>query len=773
MDEVTVAPDDPIITGENEITSTTTAATTFTPLVEDSIADQDQEQEGQRRDTNTTYFDEHNPDPDQVIGSSEDPITIIDDDIADVDSESQEDDIIFVESVEKTKPIPGTGKFLGYINIADSDDDISSDSGSESDTVEEEKPKPFPYPWPNKPARNLSVTVEESELSADNIKMEVDGEPSPSVVPPPVPPVVNGKSSNRNRNRRRKGKGALGTTADPTVVDLTDEKDEVSLPEDEDEPMQTEPISSSSQGQGDQSADNDVEILNAEETVPFETIPDSDDEESQAEEFKKKGNELYKSKNYLAAIDMYSHAIRLRMFEASYYGNRAACYLMMNKFAEAQVDSRKSIQIDETFDKGYVRLFKSTLHLGDTSACTTLVNMISELPDAVKAKIDLTGLKMSLDNLKQHRVELDKDLEKKDFRKALFTVGLGLNIATADLHLLTMKADILYKLGRYSEAALLTQDIMRKNDKIPETSFLAGKCSYQVDNMERASSFCKKALQLAPDFTSVQVFLRKIKALHELRNEGRKSFEAGGKFLDAKAKYTEALRQIQADPDLKNPLIESKLAYNLGVTSCKFTGGQEESIKMFTKAIELNPSYVKAFSSRAQLYFNMEKFEESLRDYEALIQLEPTERVWKMKQQETAVAVKKAKRKDYYKILGVERNATDVEIKRAYKIKALKYHPDRHSSAEDSVKKENEKNFKDLGEAYEILSDQKKRNRYDIGEDLSESHGHSGYDPFESSSHLFNMFYSTGGMGGQYGRQHSHGFPPNFRAGHGHGGCPR
>jgi len=64
--------------------------------------------------------------------------------------------------------------------------------------------------------------------------------------------------------------------------------------------------------------------------------------------------------------------------------------------------------------------------------------------------------------------------------------------------------------------------------------------------------------------------------------------------------------------------------------------------------------------------------------------------------------------KDYYKILGVPRNATQEEIKRAYRRLALKYHPDRNRG-----NKEAEEKFKEINEAYAVLSDPEKRRQYD------------------------------------------------------------
>jgi curved DNA-binding protein len=71
--------------------------------------------------------------------------------------------------------------------------------------------------------------------------------------------------------------------------------------------------------------------------------------------------------------------------------------------------------------------------------------------------------------------------------------------------------------------------------------------------------------------------------------------------------------------------------------------------------------------------------------------------------------------KDYYKILGVERNASDAEIKSSFRKLALQYHPDRNPGNKDAEEK-----FKEINEAYEVLSDPQKRERYEhLGDSYS------------------------------------------------------
>ena len=69
--------------------------------------------------------------------------------------------------------------------------------------------------------------------------------------------------------------------------------------------------------------------------------------------------------------------------------------------------------------------------------------------------------------------------------------------------------------------------------------------------------------------------------------------------------------------------------------------------------------------------------------------------------------------KDYYKILGVEKDASEDVIKKAYKKLAMQYHPDRLVNESEEEKKEAEEKFKEISEAYSVLSDENKRKQYD------------------------------------------------------------
>ncbi len=101
-------------------------------------------------------------------------------------------------------------------------------------------------------------------------------------------------------------------------------------------------------------------------------------------------------------------------------------------------------------------------------------------------------------------------------------------------------------------------------------------------------------------------------------------------------------------------------------------------------------------------------------------------------------------RKDYYKILGVPRNATQEEIKKAYRKLAMEYHPDRHPPEK---RKWAEEKFKEISEAYEVLSDPEKRRQYDMyGQSPYDTTGFSWSD-FSRVEDIFDIFDNLGFFG--------------------------
>ena len=108
-----------------------------------------------------------------------------------------------------------------------------------------------------------------------------------------------------------------------------------------------------------------------------------------------------------------------------------------------------------------------------------------------------------------------------------------------------------------------------------------------------------------------------------------------------------------------------------------------------------------------------------------------------------------ADKRDYYEVLGVAREASAKELKKAYRKLALQYHPDRNPDDKPAEAK-----FKEAAEAYEVLNDEEKRSLYDrYGHDGLRSSGYSGFggveDIFSAFGDMFGDLFGFGGGGGR------------------------
>lgn len=123
-------------------------------------------------------------------------------------------------------------------------------------------------------------------------------------------------------------------------------------------------------------------------------------------------------------------------------------------------------------------------------------------------------------------------------------------------------------------------------------------------------------------------------------------------------------------------------------------------------------------------------------------------------------------KRDYYEVLGLQKGASTDDIKKAYRKLAVKWHPDKWQQASDAEKKTAEENFKELAEAYDVLSDDNKRARYDqfghagmSGSGFGGAGGGGGFGGFGADfdpMDIFNAFFGGGARGGRGGRTYTY-----------------
>ena len=175
-----------------------------------------------------------------------------------------------------------------------------------------------------------------------------------------------------------------------------------------------------------------------------------------------------------------------------------------------------------------------------------------------------------------------------------------------------------------------------------------------------------------------------------------------------------------------------------------------------------NNESLPALLFRARKQLDADDFEEALRTLQHAKDHHPSSNQINPLMQKAQTLLKRSKTKDYYKVLDVDREADGRTIKRAYRTMTKKFHPDK-AAAQGISKEEAEKKMAAINEAWEVLSDEEKRARFDRGDDPN-SQEHQG-SPFQGSpfQHRGQQFVFKQG-GGSFQFQQG-GMPFNFPGG--------
>ncbi|CAN0157344.1 unnamed protein product [Ectocarpus sp. 12 AP-2014] len=523
-----------------------------------------------------------------------------------------------------------------------------------------------------------------------------------------------------------------------------------------------------------------------------EYVPDSDDEMGDSsedeinvvltpQEWKSKAGDLYKAKDYRGAIAVYTQGIEACLQQreeqgdgangdngsgekpeeafdavavAALYGNRAASYVMILGYEQAILDCDRAVELNPKFANAIFRKAMALKKLGRFKESLSALqqglmvdpNNADQIKEKTNTEMCVRKVDRATDSLAQGKPARAASILEECLVKAPQSRELKL-----------IKVECLMGMGKHEEAYAMSSALIRNSQNNSKLLITRARCLYLMGNLDSAIKHLQEAARQDPDNSEYRGLIKKYKLMESTKEAGNKAFKAND-LEGAIGSWGEALTV-----DKTNKSFNSKLYCNRAAAYAKLSKHQEAVVEA-SRALSDDPTYTKAFERRAASLYDMggvENLEAACRDYEKLMDMVPDEKQREIqgKIRKTKAAVKQAKRKDYYKLLGVSRSADDAEIKKAYRKAALKYHPDRQSSKTDEEKEQAGKVFRDIAEAYEVLSDPTKKGRYDSGvdlEDLDNPHaghgqGHGGMeiDP----SMLFHMFMQQGGRGMGGGRR--------------------
>ncbi|KAF2139534.1 uncharacterized protein K452DRAFT_327997 [Aplosporella prunicola CBS 121167] len=491
---------------------------------------------------------------------------------------------------------------------------------------------------------------------------------------------------------------------------MSDQQQPPSSPMDADSPA---PANGSAETNGDKAAPPPPP-----HRTPTSPPPQADAVDPEA--CKAAGNKFFKAKEYDKAIKEYTKAIEADPKSATYRSNRAAALISANRFVEALDDCKVADELEPNNVKIQHRLARVYTSLGRPEDALDVYNK------AEASAKDKAAAQAMLQHLNQADDQLRTGTSGSLVIHALDSAerGLGAGVSVPRKWRL-MKGEAYLKMGNANalgEALSQAMTLLRNNSQDPEALVLRGRALYAQGDDDKAISHFRQALNCDPDFRDAVKWLRTVQKLGRMKEEGNSLFKSG-KYQEAVDVYTQAL---EVDP--MNKGTNSKILQNRALCNIKLKNYQP-AVDDATRAYELDNTYVKARKTKAKALGEMGNWEEAVRELNAVKDANPGEPNIQKEIRNAELELKKSKRKDYYKILGVDKDADETQIKKAYRKLAIVHHPDKNQGDEAAAER-----FKDIGEAYETLSDSQKRARYDSGEDL--------IDPSDMMG---------GGMGGGFG----------------------
>ncbi|KAH7354312.1 small glutamine-rich tetratricopeptide repeat-containing protein A [Plectosphaerella cucumerina] len=422
---------------------------------------------------------------------------------------------------------------------------------------------------------------------------------------------------------------------------------------------------------------------------PSSPVPTTEDE---AEAYKAAGNRFFKDKDFKNAIVQYSKAVELIPDSPTYLSNRAAAYMSNGNYEAALEDCQRAVDLDSQNPKTLLRLARIYTSLGQPDEAILTFGRIHPPPSAKD---------MAAAHEMQHHIKAAQDslnstagsmvLHALDRAEKLLGYG-----ASKPRKWQLMRGAAYLKMGTANalgEAQNIAMSLLRNNNQDPEALVLRGRALYCQGENEKAVSHFRKALSCDPDFRDAVKWLKTVQKLERTKEEGNAEYKAG-RWQAAIDKYTTAL---EIDPT--NRGTNSKILQNRALCRTKLKE-YDAAIADCDRAIALDPSYMKARKTKANALGSAGQWEDSVREWKSIQELDPEDRTIPKEVRRAELELKKSQRKDYYKILGVEKDADDGQIKKAYRKLAIIHHPDKNPNDEAA-----EARFKDIGEAYETLSD--------------------------------------------------------------------
>lgn len=408
-----------------------------------------------------------------------------------------------------------------------------------------------------------------------------------------------------------------------------------------------------------------------------------------------------------AAVRLYSEALALEAAPRTYYARHKA-YLKLKKLPAAISDLSDSLALDASFQMAYLQ--RASLYL-----------LTGRCDDAVadyQSVLRLDSTKRDAHARLPHAQECAAAIERAAYARRAgdwHTVREALNAAmeperaTAAPGLMLQRAEANLRLGDLDNTVSDTGKVLKLESGNLAAYSLRAQALSMLGDYETARKHYQQCLHYDPEQRECKEGYRALKVVAKIKERGDAAI-AANKWADAADAWQDGLAAGTAMPSWQRE-VRTKLA-----RACLKKGDLDAAAHHARDAIAADDGNADAHHTLGEVLLQREAWDDAVREAHRAHELERGSAEYRDFAQRAEAALKQSKQKDYYRILGVPRNADDGAIKRAYRQGARQWHPDMAKPEERELF---EAKFRDIAEAYDVLTDADKRQRYDRGEDVT------------------------------------------------------
>ena len=265
----------------------------------------------------------------------------------------------------------------------------------------------------------------------------------------------------------------------------------------------------------------------------------------------------------------------------------------------------------------------------------------------------------------------------------------------------------------------LTLQILRADQSHTDVYPVRGLCFLLTGDFDSGMKICRQAISRDPDHRLAKAMYKRIKATKAAVDGARAAADRRA-FEEAVRLYATVIdgsaENINVPLPTKAPLLADMYAER--GNSYHRMKSYPRALSDCARAIYIKDDCRRAWITKANVQHALGQHADTIEDYEGLLQRwGQSDSVIRSMYDRAIFETKRAARPDYYHVMGLQRTASDMEIRAAYKVCALKYHPDKNVDKAEAEQKAIEEKFKHVGEALDILTDPTKRKLYDEGHD--------------------------------------------------------